>query len=197
MSLLLAIAYTRDTAAGDTVFAEEAATIEQFSATARPVADVGPVRVDFAGDPEIAGPVQAGLVNRLDAMGGEPRVADRFVLQFGRSRVDEGALPVLLVRDEPVTMPPPDDAVVLAVADPLTPGDRAEVDDLTARLDEVVAASGADDDARALLATAFAEVVLTRIAVPAASEVSADLARLGELRNGGRNGHRLVLYLVG
>ncbi len=185
LSLLLVIPYIRDTADGDTVFVEEAATIEQFSAAAHPVADDGPVRVHFAGDPEIAGPVQAGLVNRLDAMGDEPRVAERFVLQFGRSRVDEGALPVLLVRNEPVTMPAPDDAVVLAVADPLTPQGRAEVDDLTARLDEVVAASGADGDVRALLATVFAEVVLTRVtgrrSAPSAatSPVSASCAAAG------------------
>ncbi|MET0144372.1 MAG: hypothetical protein ABW122_06945 [Ilumatobacteraceae bacterium] len=194
--LVLAISYVGDTSGGATVFADEAATIEAFTDAAAPAVGDGPVRIELAGDPEVAGPLQAALVNALDARGAQPRVAQQFVLQFGRHRVDDGPIPVLLIRDEPVIAPAPVGAEILAVADPLSAADRAEVDDLTARLDDLLRSDDATDDVRALLDTAFADMVLMADPTPAVRAASDDLGRLAELRGGGRNGRRLVLYLV-
>jgi hypothetical protein len=194
--IVLLLDHGQRTVAGNYVFADLVEPIEQFAASAETAADeTAPNLVTFAGDPNVAGGVHAGLVNQLDRRGYEVAIEHGLSeLQFGKHRlVNERSETQFLVRAESETTDPPPGATILSVWDELSPAERAEVDRLTAELTDVLQSVGLADRA-GLLATPTAYWLLIDDPPSAVAERATDIERLSRLREEG--GLRLVLYLL-
>ncbi len=169
--------------------------IEAFVAAADHLDRSQPIHIDYGGDPFSAGTIFLAVANELNKRGFDLCVDAAFANQFGEARVCTGRSDLaLFIRNEPTALAPPDNSTVLAISDPLSPAQRQEADELTARLDVVLQQNDLSDD-EPLLYTQLVGLVLDHLPPDDAARVKADVIRLGELRS--VPGTRLGFYALG
>ena len=172
-----------------------AAPIETFVAAAAHLDRSQRIHIDYGGDPFSAGTIFLAVANELNKIGFDLCVDASYSNQFGDARVCTGRSDMaLVIRNEPTALAPPDNAVVLAISDPLSPAERQEADELTAQLDVVLQQNDLSDD-EPLLYTQLVGLVLDHLPPAEAAAVKADVVRLGELRS--VPGTRLGFYAIG
>jgi hypothetical protein len=168
--------------------------IEAFVAAAEQLDRSQPVYIDYGGDPFSAGTIFLAVANELDRAGFTLCVNAAFANQFGNARVCRGRSDrSLFIREEPTALEPPQGATVLAIADPLSPADRARADALTARLTEVLVRNDLSDDGP-LLHSPLVSLILDHLPPGEAATSRPDVNRLAELRS--VPGARLGFYLI-
>ena len=88
------------------------APIAAFVAAAEHLDRSQPIHIDFSGDPFSAGTIFLAVANELDNRGFDLCVDAVYANQFGEARVCSGRSDLaLLIRDEPTTLAPPDNAI--------------------------------------------------------------------------------------
>ena len=147
-----------------------------------------------SGDPYVLVDVIGGMYNELDRADVGFRVVPAAEPMVGEHRVERSTTEVdsVVLVEEPVAgSGQSPGATLAALFDPLSPGDRAECDELTAELTQLLHEAGLDlwvpllSDTR-VLAIPFGDSPIT-------SDSQADFKRLSELR---KAGPRLALYLT-
>jgi hypothetical protein len=149
-----------------------------------------PVAIEFAGAPEPAGAVHAGVVADLKRHGVDTVVAETSEPLFGRrhARADLARYPAVLVQQEMVFQDAPPGYTELAVDDPLTEAERTEVGDLISRLTQVFVEAGWESRIPFLGPPAL---MTLPDAPPAVVAETGAITRLAELAS---RGDRFVLY---
>ncbi|HEX2784620.1 MAG TPA: hypothetical protein VHN36_13625, partial [Ilumatobacteraceae bacterium] len=171
------------------------APIEAFVGAAEHLDRSQPIHIDYGGDPFSAGTIFLAVSDELNKIGFDLCVDAAYANQFGDARVCSGRSDLaLFIRNEPTALAPPDNSVTLAISDPLSPAQRQEADELTARLDTVLQQNDLSDD-EPLLYTQLVELVLDHLPSADAAAVKADVVRLDELRR--VPGTRLGFYAIG
>ena len=168
--------------------------IGELTAAAAELGAEQPIHFDYGGDPFSAGTMFLAVANELDRAGFAICVDASYAIQFGSRRVCPGRPDVrLFLRNEPTALPPPDGATTLAITDPLSPSERAEADDLTAQLTEILQRNDLEASVP-LLYTSLADLVAGDSPPPEVEARRADILRLAELRR--VPGTRFGLYAI-
>lgn len=161
--------------------------------TIDPRADTDPARLQHDGTPSLlAEAMLSGMVNRLDAIGVEVCIRESLAYKLGEHRVcADGGGTRFIVRIEPSSRSAPEGTSVVVVFDPLTPAQRAEADELTARIADVLLRAGLDDQVP-ILDSPLADAILVDDPPDELVALTDDVVRLAELRR--IPGDRYVLY---
>jgi hypothetical protein len=170
-------------------------SIRQLSVAVERIAGADPILLSMgSGDQYVLIDVIGGMYDELDLANVDFRVLPAAELVVGSHRVERAAngIASVTLMEEPVSGSGASPDTVLAdLADPLSPIERAECDELTAALTQELHRAGLDawafllSDTR-VLAIPFGDAVIT-------DDTREDLNRLSELRAAGP---RLALYLT-
>lgn len=172
--------------------AELARPVDALTAAVEAARDERSIRLESAGPSLLAESMLSGVVNRLDALGGDVCVDADMAYKLGEHRVcGPGPHRRLVVRFEPRTAPPPPGTEPIADVDPLTPAQRSEADALADRIDAVLTEAGRSDLVP-VLDSPLAHIVLRDDPPPQLVAIAGDVERLAALRR--IDGERYVLY---
>ncbi len=156
--------------------------IDDLTSAAAATAGTGPLFIEFSGDPADAGTMFNAVVNRLDAGGHDVCIPSERAYQFGSSRVcTVEPSDRLIIRHEPIAMPPPDETTAVTIVDPLSDEERREADILTDELAQILEDNGLSAKVP-LLHSPLVDLVLAEDPPPDVLALVDDVHRLNELR---------------
>jgi hypothetical protein len=179
-------------------------TTHQLADSVDRAVSTGTISLRYEGTALNIGSMMAGIANDLIGRGRVICVDREFANRYGDHRVcpsdttsplaaNDSSITDILIRGELTAAAPPTGGVMIGLVDPLTPEQRRDADDLTARLTEVLMTNGLDDQVH-LLYTSLIGLVLTDNPPPAVAAVTPQIRRLETLRM--TQATRYALYLM-
>lgn len=193
LGTIFVVDHARDAFAADDPNAEFVRPVDELTNAVVDTDGERPARLEFAGTSLLAETMLSGVVNRLDAMGHDVCVDASLAYKLGEHRVcPPGTGTRFVLRSEPRTLRPPAGTDEVIDVDPLTADERAEADELAARITDVLVHNGRADQIP-ILDSPLADVVLLDDPPPDLVAIRADVKRLAALRK--VPGDRYVLYV--